>query len=229
MSTWLVTGSSRGIGLELCKVLLAKGHQVIGACRNPEGCRDHWELSSDFKSRFKSIKLDVLSDDDIQKLPEAIGDQPLDCLINNAGVFLGEKDRLVNLNYDELLKSFQVNTIAPMKITASLIPSLSKSKNPKVSHITSKMGSITDNTSGGYHAYRMSKAALNMFHKGFSKDFPMICSLVLHPGWVQTSMGGSSAPIAPIDSAEGLIDVIERATIRDSGSFFDFRGERIPW
>lgn len=229
MATWFITGSSRGIGLGLCKALLGQGETVIGACRNPEGARDHWELVQDFKGRFRSVALDVSNEGQIKQVGMDFAKESIDVLVNNAGVMLGDSDDFNTLKFDDLMKSFQINSIAPMQVTRALLPSLLKSKSPKVAHITSKMGSIAENTIGGYYAYRMSKAALNMFHKSFAREFSEICSLTLHPGWVQTEMGGKGARDTVHDSCEGLIQVVERATLKDSGSFFDFKGEKVPW
>lgn len=229
MATWLITGAARGIGLGICKELLARGETVIGACRNPDGARDLWELASDFKDRYRTVQLDVSDQASIQRLAKDLSAETIDILVNNAGVLYDAESGFKTLNFAELTKSFEVNTFGPMYVTRALLPQLERAKLPKVVHITSKMGSIADNRSGGHYAYRMSKTALNMFHSCFAAEFPKIVSLVLHPGWVQTQMGGEQAPVQVIDSAEGLVNVIQRAGANDSGSFMDYQGVRIPW
>ena len=229
MATWMITGANRGIGLEFCKVLLARGENVIAASRNPEGSREFWELTADFKSLFRTVKMDVSNVQSIADCARGLHDVTIDVLVNNAGIFAGNGDHLATLKFEDVTKSFEVNTLGAMRVTQALLPMITKAKAPKVMSITSRMGSIEDNTSGGYYAYRMSKAALNMFHKSFAIEFPKIASAVLHPGWVQTDMGGSNAPVTPHDSATGLVKVIDRLTTKDNGAFVDFKGESIPW
>lgn len=229
MGTWLITGANRGIGLEFCKVLLARGETVIAASRHPDGAREFWELSADFKSRFRAVKMDVGSAQSIADCAQELRDVTIDVLVNNAGVFAANGDHLATLKFEDVTKSFDVNTLGPMRVTQAFLPQMTKANSPKVISITSRMGSIGDNESGGHYAYRMSKAALNMFHKSFALEFPKIASAVLHPGWVQTDMGGSNAPVTPHDSASGLVKVIDRLTTKDSGAFLDFKGDAIPW
>ena len=227
--TWLVTGASRGIGLEMVKELLTQGHQVIAACRNPDGARDLWEIQSDYKSRFRYLKLDVSSADSVAEFGAALKNETIDVLVNNAGVLKGAGESLENLDFDSVTKSFQVNTMGPVRVTQILMPCLQRAKSPRVINITSLMGSIADNGSGGYYGYRMSKAALNMFGACLSKEVAKITTLQIHPGWVKTDMGGLKAPTERRDSVLGMIAVIKGATIKDSGRFLDFRGKELPW
>lgn len=229
MATWMITGANRGIGLELCKVLLARGETVIAASRNPDGARDLWELASDFKGLFRSVKLDVGNAKSVEECARELANGTIDVLVNNAGVLNGAGDGLATLRFEEVVKSFEINTYGAMRVARAFLPMLNQSSEPKMVSITSRMGSIADNTSGGYYAYRMSKSALNMFHKCFAIEFPKIASAVLHPGWVQTEMGGSGAPVTPHDSASGLIKVIDGLTTQKNASFIDFKGESIPW
>jgi NAD(P)-dependent dehydrogenase (short-subunit alcohol dehydrogenase family) len=226
---WVITGASRGIGLALCHKVLAHGHNVIGACRNPDGARDLWELKSDYKDRFRYMKLDVQDQASVDAFAAALKDQAIDVLVNNAGVLKGAGEGLTMLRFDDMMKTFEVNALGPMRVTRALLPNLEAASIPKVIHITSKMGSISDNTSGGYYAYRMSKSALNMFNQSFTVDFPKIISMVMHPGWVKTEMGGANAPTQPEESAEGIVSVVLKATSVDRGRFLDFRGQEIHW
>jgi NAD(P)-dependent dehydrogenase (short-subunit alcohol dehydrogenase family) len=229
MTTWFITGASQGIGLGLCKELLAAGQSVVGSCRNPDGARDLWELASDFKSSFRLVQLDVADENNIAKVAADFAGQKIDVLVNNAGVLLGASDSLLNLKFADVRKSFEVNTIAPMLVVKALLPALQRSTEPKIVNISTKMASLSDNTSGGYFAYRMSKSALNMFNRSLSFELPKVTCLVLHPGWVQTQMGGQSAPIDTHESAQGLVKVIQGATLKDSGKFLDFQGRIVPW
>ena len=226
---WLVTGASRGIGLAMVKKLLTAGHTVIGACRNPDGARDLWEIQSDYKTRFRYVKLDVADPATIDALGAQLKDETIDVLVNNAGVLKGAGESLASLSFADVVKSFEVNTIGPMRVTKALLPCLQRSANPKVVNMTSMMGSIADNKSGGYYAYRMSKTALNMFNKCLSLEFPTITAIAMHPGWVKTEMGGATAPTEADESVDGIIRVTNGMTLKESGRFVDFTGKSIEW
>ena len=228
--TWLITGASRGIGLEFVKQLLASGHDVIGTCRNPDGARDFWEIQADYKTRFRSLKLDVSDSLSIEAAAAKLSGLPIDVLVNNAGILRGnDDDGLMTLSFDDVIKSFQINAVGPMKVTRALIPNLRLASAPKVINITSRMGSLDDNKSGGYYGYRMSKTALNMFTSCLKSEFKDVISVALHPGWVKTDMGGASAPTEIYDSVRGLLTVIHSLTSTDSGRFMDFKGQGISW
>lgn len=225
----LITGANRGIGLGLTKKFLADGAHVWAACRNPDGARELWELEHEYKDKLTLVTLDVTNQQEIDAAASQLKDATIDLLINNAGVIpQGGKD-LMSLDADQMMKSFQVNTLGPVFVTKALLPQLQKSTRPTVVNITSKMGSVTDNTSGSYYAYRTAKSALNMFNKSFSIDFPKVTSVVLHPGWVKTDMGGSSATTTVDDCVNGLHQVISGLKPEITGKFFDFTGKEIPW
>jgi NAD(P)-dependent dehydrogenase (short-subunit alcohol dehydrogenase family) len=153
-------------------------------------------------------------------------------LINNAGIYPGgNKENFGSIDYEAWGKAFQVNTMAPLKMAESFVENVAKSSEKKIVNITSKMGSIDDNTSGGYYLYRSSKTALNMVIKSLSQDLAPrgITAVVLHPGWVQTDMGGSNAPTPPERSVAGMRRVIEGLSLKDSGKFYDFNGQEILW
>jgi NAD(P)-dependent dehydrogenase (short-subunit alcohol dehydrogenase family) len=147
----------------------------------------------------------------------------VDLLLNNAGVYhQGTKA-------EDFLDSFHVNTVIPFLLTQALLTALKKSAHAKVASISSLMGSIEDNSSGGSYAYRSSKTALNMINKGLAVDNPWLTAVVLHPGWVETDMGGKGAPVKIPDSAQGLWKVIDALTKEQTGSFIDFRGRKLHW
>lgn len=228
-----ITGVSRGIGLELTRLMLADGHQVYGMARKPETSPELQALANQYAQQLQLLRGDVSSDADRQQLvndTQGLGSvEALDLLVNNAGVYLDGNRGLAEISTELLEESWRTNTLAPLLWTRALLPKLLKAKQPRVAHLTSRMGSIADNSSGGYYAYRSSKAALNMFNKSFAVDFPQIASVVLHPGWVATDMGGKAAPLSPQDSARGLWKVIQDLNQAATGKFFDYQGAEIPW
>lgn len=208
---YLVTGANRenGIGAEMVRQLRAAGHQVYATART---------AAKDF------LALDVSDEQSIAALAEKI--PALDVLINNAGT-IGDGP----VSMATLSETFAINAAGPLLLARALLPAIRRGQKKALVHITSKMGSIADNSSGGYYAYRMSKAALNMASMSLARDLrgDGITSVVLHPGWVQTDMGGRGAPITPETSAKGMLAVIDRLTPKDSGRFYDYKGNEIPF
>jgi NAD(P)-dependent dehydrogenase (short-subunit alcohol dehydrogenase family) len=218
----LITGTSRGIGLELTRQALQRGDSVIAIARKPESSKGLSELKSEFGEKLRIVAVDVTAEDAPHKVAEVVG-KDLDILINNAGVLLeGESSQ-------DFLQSFRVNSVAPFLLTKALLPALKKSSQPRVIQITSKMGSIDDNESGGYYAYRASKTALNMINKSIAADNPWLTTIVVHPGWVKTDMGGQAAPTQPDRSAKGIWDVALSLKPAQSGMFFEYTGQEIAW
>lgn len=219
---FVITGVHRGIGRALAQKALEQGHHVIGTTRTQKADFDH--------PLFQHQILDLSSPSSMQNFSNSASSWgPIDILINNAGVLLDQTTTFENLTAAAIMDTFQVNVIGPHLVTQALLPNLQQASNPVVASISSIMGSIEDNSSGRYYAYRMSKAALNAWNKSLSIDFPQITALVLHPGWVKTEMGGTQAPLAPERSAEGLLNVISTATPAITGRFFDYRGNELPW
>jgi NAD(P)-dependent dehydrogenase (short-subunit alcohol dehydrogenase family) len=227
---YVITGAGRGIGLELTRQALERGVEVVAVVRDPAKSKELQTLAREREGLLRLVQADVTQWADVETLAREVSKSgSIDVLINNAGAFLDGEDDFRNLELNKVARSFEVNSIGPMRVTQALLPLLEKSKDPKVVHITSLMGSIADNSGGGSYGYRMSKAALNMFMKSFANDFPAITTLVIHPGWVQTDMGGSQAPVHVRDSAKGILDVIGKATRKESGRFFDYEGDELPW
>lgn len=230
MATYLVTGCNRGIGLGLVNQLLQKGHQVIGSCRWLKGARELWELESEYKDRLKIIELDVTDESQIfEALQQLPPNTIIDVLINNAGVLAEYGEGLISLTVDVMENCFRVNTIGPMLVTRQCLPYLRKAKQAKIFNISSRVGSIADNSSGHAYAYRASKAALNMITKNLALEFPDWIVVALHPGWVQTDMGGAQAAIQIEESVSGLIEVMDGVSAKHSGEFLNFRFEKLPW
>jgi NAD(P)-dependent dehydrogenase (short-subunit alcohol dehydrogenase family) len=227
--TFLITGASRGIGFELAQFALENKHEVIALVRDPNRAPALHQAQKEYKSQLTIQKCDVTELRDIQDAKAMVGDRPIDVLINNAGVLLDDEDKFSQVPLEKISQTLQINSLAPLAITQAFLPNLLKAKAPKLICITSKMGSITDNSSGGYYAYRMSKAALNMFAKSFSIDHPKVTTLVLHPGWVRTEMGGAQAPLLPRESARGLYKIISEADLGQSGRFLEYNGKEVPW
>ncbi len=219
MTTWLVTGASRGIGLELCRQLAARGDRVIAACR---------KASPDLQAVGCRIVEDVEVRDDasVGRLAATLGDERIDVLVNNAGVL--SRESLGSLDFDAMRRQFEVNALAPLRVTQALLPKLGKGA--KVVIITSRMGSVADNGSGGYYGYRMSKAAVNMAGKSLAEDLRPrgITVLLLHPGMVATDMTGRQG-IPPADSAAMLIKRMDSLGLPETGSFHHANGEPLPW
>jgi len=219
MNKILVTGANRGIGLELCRQLSARGDELIAACR---------KSSADLEALDVQVidGIDVSSADAVQELASRLGDQRLDWLINNAGIL--HVDSLDGLDFDGMEQQFRVNAMGPLRVTSALLPNMAAGA--KVGIVTSRMGSIEDNTSGGYYGYRMSKAAVNMAGMSLARDLQDhgIAVALLHPGMVATEMTGRQG-IAPEKAAAGLIARMDELDMATSGTFWHAEGERLPW
>ena len=219
MSTYLVTGANRGIGLEYCRQLKERGNNVIAACRS---------VSDELKDLDIQIEtdIDITSDSSVDKLVNKLDGESIDVLINNAGII--ERVSLDNLDYDSIRRQFEVNAVGPLRLTKALLNNLKSGS--KVIMMTSRMGSIDDNTSGGSYGYRMSKVALSMAGKSLSEDLKSknIPVAILHPGLVQTRMTGFSG-ITTEDSVKGLLARIDELNLENTGTFWHSNGEILPW
>jgi len=219
MATYLITGTTRGIGLEYCKQLQEKGETVIAVCRQPS------EQLNQLGVQIES-KIDVTSDESVSKLAQRLKGTQIDVLINNAGII--EANSLDDLNLEILERQFRVNAISPLRVTKALLPMIPQGG--KVILMTSRMGSIEDNTSGGYYGYRMSKTALNMAGKSLAEDLRsrQIAVGILHPGMVQTRMTDFSG-ITPTEAVQGLLQWIDHVNLNNTGTFWHAKGEVLPW
>ncbi|MCM8529007.1 MAG: SDR family oxidoreductase [Lentisphaeraceae bacterium] len=216
----LITGASRGIGLELCRQYHENGDRVIATCR---------QSTDELKELGVKIieNIDVTSVEDCHRLHDTLNGEFLDILINNAGILHSET--LNNLDFEHIQEQFEVNAMAPLRITGSLLDKLRAGS--KVIMITSRMGSMDDNTSGGYYGYRMSKAALNMAGVSLANDLKhrKISVGLIHPGFVSTRMTGYGGLIESPESAKNIIESIEKVSLENSGIFLHAEGQELPW
>lgn len=223
MPTVLITGTNRGIGLELARQYAAEGWRVHACLRDLAKGSAVEAIAGDIRLH----ELDVTDEDRIEGLAAALKGETIDLLINNAALG-GPEDSTDPAEWAEV---FRVNSIAPVRILQAFLLHLQRSRNARVLSITSRMGSIADNSRGGSYAYRSSKAALNAAMKSFAIELKPkgITVAVMHPGWVQTDMGGPEAPVPVKVSAEGLRRVIATMKPSDTGAFFNYDGTPIPW
>ena len=228
----LITGSNRGIGLGLARAYISKGAHVIATCRTPENVKELESLRRSHGDRLKILQLDVTKKKQLVSLDEELGDRKIDILYLNAGVTGGRKAvPFGDLKSQEWGEVLLVNSIAPILVAQRMLPRIRRSGSKTIAILTSQMGSIGNNTSGGSYIYRSSKAALNAGAKSMALDLKGIGVkvILLHPGWVQTDMGGPNAEITVEQSVAGMVTLIERLGIDESGSFFNYRGEMLPW
>ena len=226
----LITGCLRGIGLEFVKHYIKNNEKVIATCRNRNSAKDLLELENT-TNNLSLVELDVSNPNSINNFTSKIAGLPIDTFISNAGVSGPKNIEFGNFDAKEWLDVFNINTIAPLIITQKILKNLRLGKDKKLVFISSKVGSIEDNTSGGMYIYRTSKTALNQVIKSLSIDLKgeNFIVVALHPGWVQTDMGGPNALIDTKTSVKGLIEVIDNLTPKNSGKFYNYDGSPIPW
>lgn len=224
----LITGANRGLGLEFTKQYLADGWNVLACCRHPQSAMQLQALAKDNPS-LKIVSLDVADFAQIDALALQLKDTPIDLLINNAGVYPASS--FGDVDYDDWLEGFKINSMAPLKMAEAFVQQITRSQLKKIATITSKMGSIDDNTSGASYSYRSSKCAVNMVMKSLSIDLKPygISTIILHPGWVQTDMGGPGGLINVQTSVSGLRKQIADLNLGNTGKFVAYDGQAINW
>lgn len=222
----VVTGANRGIGLELVRQLLARGDVVDACVRDPDRAAELRALAC---PALHVHRVDVTDQASVDALVHEIA-APVDTVINNAGINRPHQ-RLSDLDLAATAEIYATNALGPLRVAHALLPLVRRGTAKKLVHITSGMGSIADNQSGGSYGYRMSKAALNMMSKSLAVDLrgEGILSIVINPGWVKTDLGGASAPTAVEDSVRGILARIDEATLETSGSFLNWKGGTYPW
>ena len=226
MQTVFITGANRGLGLEFARQYATDGWSVIATCRNPEAASELSGLAG-----VEVHALDVADFDAVQALADTLKDRSIDVLINNAGTYGPKGYGLGEVDFAAWEQVLRTNVLGPLRVAQCFAPNVAKGERKVMAFLSSKMGSMTDNTSGGGYIYRSSKAALNAVIKSLSHDLggDGIVSLALHPGWVRTDMGGPNGLIDAPQSVSGLRQVIGDAGPRDNGGFFSYDGSHIPW
>lgn len=229
----VVTGASRGIGLEFARQWCADGRTVFALARDPAGAAGLQALLESHSQTLVPIACDVSSEESVRAAAEEVAERTdaIDLLVNNAAIYGKQRVAIDELIVDKVLPVFEVNALGPLRVTQAFLPLLRRGENPRIVHLTSLMGSIADNSSGRSYAYRMSKAALNIASKSIAVDLADagITSNVLHPGWVATDMGGPRARISVEEATASMIRTIEALTREQSGAFFDREGQPLPW
>lgn len=227
---YLVTGASRGIGLALTRRLLERGDTVVATARHPEDS-DLARLEAP-EGRLHRVALDVADGDSVRAAAEETARKVdrIDVLVNNAGIG-GGRAPVGAIAPEDVLKVYDVNAVGPLRVVQAFKPLTDRGEGKKLVFVTSKMGSIADNRSGGAYAYRMSKAALNMLAKGLSIDLRPegYLTLAIHPGWVKTDMGGPNALHGLDESVKGILRLVDGLTAEHSGEHWGAMESRIPW
>jgi NAD(P)-dependent dehydrogenase (short-subunit alcohol dehydrogenase family) len=220
MKTVLVTGANRGIGLELCRTFRARGDTVIGVCRHASS-----ELAGLGVRTIADVN--VTDERSIAALARSLEGTRIDVLVHNAGILRAES--LGSIDYDSIRAQLETNALAPLRLTERLLPFLAPGA--KIALMTSRMGSIADNTSGSMYGYRMSKAALNMAGASLARDLEAkgYAVVILHPGYVRTEMTGGHGNVEPREAAQQLVARIDELTLATTGRFLHANGEMLPW
>jgi NAD(P)-dependent dehydrogenase (short-subunit alcohol dehydrogenase family) len=224
MTTVLITGANRGLGLEFARQYVSAGATVLAACRDPRQATELHQIAG-----IELCELDVRSADSVSALAAALKGRPIDVLINNAGLL---KEGSAGHNDPQaVLEMLRVNTLGPLMLSEALIENVAASARRLIVTVSSDLGSLSGNSSGGNLGYRVSKTAVNMVMRTLSVELRPrnIACVLLTPGWVRTDMGGSKAPLSPTQSVTGMCRVIERLGPKDSGRWFDHSGQACNW
>ncbi len=232
MKTALITGANRGIGLEFCRQYAAEGWRIIACTRHLEKSSALNTLAAGHPEHVTVHALDVADHTQIEGLAQSSSGEPIDLLLNNAGIYTGSRaGAFDSIDYEAWAHEFRVNTMATLKMAQAFKPHVAGSSKKTIVTISSKMGSIAENDSGGSYLYRSSKVAVNMVIKSLAIDLNPagIIAVVMHPGWVQTDMGGKKALISTAKSVSGMRHVISGLALTDSGKFIAYDGQPIPW
>ena len=230
MPTILVTGANRGLGLEFVRQYAAEGWTVHACCRDPDGAGDLNGIAA-ANGNVTVHKLDVADFAAIDRLAKSLNGEPIDVLLNNAGVGGGDRQEFMNDDFEAWSRTFRVNTMAPLRMTEAFVGNVASSERKVVVIVSTIMASMTGDVSGGLHLYRTSKAAVNMVMRLLSVDLEArgITTFSLHPGWVRTDMGGAGATLSPAESIAGIRRVIAEAGPETNGRFMTWDGKELPW
>jgi|SRR5215469_11188416 len=229
MANVLITGANRGIGLALTRLYAEDGDTVFAFCRDPQSAEKLNDLAEHSGGRVRVHAMDVGDERSIKAAAGAVGDLPIDILINNAGVRGGDNQTLENTDTSEWIEAFKVMTIGPFRVVQVFLGNLRAAKNPKIMAISTQIAATTW-PAGGSYVYASTKAALNRVTLSLARDLKdQVIVTMIHPGWVKTDMGGQAADITPEESARGIRKVIASVTKADSGKFYKWNGDIHPW
>jgi len=231
MTSVLITGTNRGLGFEFARQYAAGGVRVFAACRNPAAADALWQLEQTTEGRLSVIAMDVTDAKSVGNAAAQLKDLAIDVLINAAGIAGTSGQTTGNVDYKAWAEVLEVNTMGPLRVLESFIEHIARSERRLVVTITSGMGSLTDNKSGGSIAYRSSKAAVNMVMRSAAIDLAPrgISCVLVHPGWVRTDMGGPKAPMSPQESVTAMRQLIDTFGPKHSGNFYNYDGREYPW
>jgi NAD(P)-dependent dehydrogenase (short-subunit alcohol dehydrogenase family) len=231
MPSTLITGANRGLGLEFARQYLSDGWQVYATCRNPATASELRRLAGNSDDKFRILAMDVTDPASIQAAATELDGEAIDLLLNNAGVIGPQGQAIGNIDYDAWAEVLAVNTMGPMRVSEGFVEHVTRSDRKLIVTLTSGMGSIADNSSGGSIVYRSSKAAVNMVMRSLAIDLAPrgITCAVVNPGWVRTDMGGMNATLQPSESISALRRLIATLGPEQSGKFFNHTGREYPW
>jgi NAD(P)-dependent dehydrogenase (short-subunit alcohol dehydrogenase family) len=231
MPSALITGANRGLGLEFARQYLGDGWQVYAACRNPASASELRRLAGNSDDKLRILAMDVTDPASIQAAATELDGEAIDLLLNNAGVIGPRGQAIGNIDYDAWAEVLAVNTMGPMRVSEGFVEHAARSDRKLIVTLTSGMGSIADNSSGGSIVYRSSKAAVNMVMRSLAIDLAPrgITCAVVNPGWVRTEMGGPNATLEPSESISALRRLIATLGPEQSGKFFNHTGREYPW
>ena len=231
MPNVLITGANRGLGLEFARQYLAAGWQVYAACRDPASASELCQLAEDGGGKLRILEMDVTEARSVKAAAAELDGQSIDLLLNNSGIIGPHGQTIGNIDYDAWAEVLEVNTMGPLRVSEAFVDNVARSDRKLIVTLTSGMGSLADNTSGGSIAYRSSKAAVNMVMRSLAIDLTSrgISCVVVNPGWVQTEMGGANATLTPLESVTALRGLIETLGSAQSGKFFNYDGREYAW
>jgi len=231
MPSTLITGANRGLGLEFAKQYLADNWQVFAACRDPSSASDLRRIADGSGGKLQVLSMDVSDLANVRAAAVELKGKPIDLLLNNAGIGGPRGQTIGNIDYETWARVLDVNTLGPIRVAEAFVDNVAQSERKLIVTITSGMGSITDNSSGGAFAYRSSKAAVNMVMRSLAIDLAPrdIACVVVNPGWVRTAMGGPNARLTVAESVTALRRLIETLGPAQSGKFFNYDGREYAW
>ena len=231
MKSVLITGANRGIGLEHARRYAERGARVWATARDPKAAEELNALALAHSGNFEVLAYDAANPGAPEALADRLGKSPLDLMFANAGAMGGRRQSFGDVDAEAVLKLIKINALAPLKLAEALADNVASSERKVMAFQTSLMGAIGDNGSGGAYAYRLSKAALNMVGRGVAADLRArgVISVLLHPGWVRTRMGGPSGRISVEECVAAQQRLLDDLTPRQSGRFFNYDGRELPW